>query len=126
MSLAGIGWAAAATASPPTEGAEQPSCVYTLSTPRLVDVSGTTMVTATLTPYPCTGSINPNSLTVCITPEGTPTAGTCGFSAVPSRAQVFVAYKPGTSYVVRGTGCGSVYTTQGSLCSTVGPFTTTL
>ena len=126
ISFACLGWATPATASPPSGGAEEPSCVYTLSAPRLVDVSGATMVTATLTPYPCTGSINPNSLTVCVSPEGTPSAGHCGFSAVPSMAEVFVPYKPGTTYIVRGTGCGSVYTTQGSLCSTVGPFTSTL
>lgn len=126
VALTGLSGATAATASPPPDGADQPSCVYTLSPAQLVDVSGTTMVMATLTPYPCTGSINPNSLTVCVTPEQNPSAGTCGFSAVPSMAEVFVPYKPGTTYLVKGTGCGSVYTTQGSICSTVGPFTVTL
>ncbi|HEV7422281.1 MAG TPA: hypothetical protein VGO30_20915 [Mycobacterium sp.] len=124
--LAGLGYAATATASPPSDGAEQPSCVYTLSQPQLVQVSGATMVTATLTPYPCTGSINPNYLSVCIKPEQNAAAGNCGFSAVPSMAQVFVPYKPGTTYVTTGTGCGSVYTTQGSICSSLGPHSTTL
>jgi hypothetical protein len=126
IALAGLGCATGAAAGPPPDGAEQPSCVYTLSPAQLVDVSGTTMVTATLTPYPCTGSINPNSLTVCVTPEQDPSAGNCGFSAVPSMAQVFAPYKPGTTYIIKGTGCGSVYTTQGSICSTLGPYTTTL
>lgn len=126
LSLAGAGWLPTAAATPPPATADEPSCTYTLSTPQLVQVSGTTMVTATLTPYPCTGSISPNSLTVCVTPQHNPTAGQCGFSAVPTKAQVFVAYKPGTTYVTRGTGCGSVYTTDGTICSTVGPDTTTL
>jgi hypothetical protein len=125
IAVAGIGYSPTAVGEPST-GAEEPSCVYTLSQPQVVQVSGVLMVTATLTPYPCTGSINPNSMTVCITPESTPAAGKCGFSAVPDYAEVFVPYKPGTAYVTKGTGCGSVYTTQGSICSSVGPHTTTL
>ncbi|MCW2593911.1 MAG: hypothetical protein JWQ86_6338 [Mycobacterium sp.] len=123
VSLAGIVSPATAAAAPPSD---QPSCVYTLSRPQVVSVSGSAMVTATLRPYPCTGEINPNSLTVCVNPQGSSSPGNCGFSAVPSVAQVFVPYKPGTTYVTSGTGCGSVYTTQGSICSTLGPVSTTL
>ncbi len=126
VAIAGIGHAATATAEPVADAAEEPSCVYTLSQPQVVAVSGVLMVTATLTPYPCTGSINPNSMTVCITPESNPSASKCGFSAVPDYAEVFVPYKPGTAYTTKGTGCGSVYTTQGSICSSLGPQTTTL
>ena len=123
VSLAGFGLVPIASAAPPPD---EPSCVYTLSRPQVVSVSGAVMVTATLKPYPCTGDINPNSLTVCLNPQGSSSPGNCGFSAVPSVAQVFVPYKPGTTYVTTGTGCGSVYTTQGSICSTLGPVTTTL
>lgn len=123
---AGSGTLAIAAAAPPPGGADQPSCTYTLSTPQLVQVSGTTMVTATLTPFPCTGSIQPNSLTVCLKTAEDSETGQCGFSAVPTMARVFVPYRPGSAYVATGTGCGSVYTTQGSICSTVGPRTTTL
>lgn len=124
--LAGLGLPAISAAAPPSDGAGEPSCVYTLSRPQVVQVSGATMVTATLKPYPCTGDINPNSLTVCVNPEGHSSPGNCAFNAVPSMAQVFVPYKPGTTYVTTGTGCGSVYTTQGSICSSLGPVTTTL
>jgi hypothetical protein len=123
--LAGLVCAPTAVASP-SGGGGGPSCVYTLSTPALVQVSNTTMVTVTLTPYPCTGSINPNYLNVCLKPAADPSAGKCGFSAVPDHAEVFVPYKPGTTYIASGTGCGSVYTTQGSICETVGPRNTTL
>jgi hypothetical protein len=123
VSLTGLGITPTAAAAPPPDA---PACVYTLSRPQVVSVSGAVMVTATLTPYPCTGEINPNSLTVCLNPQGSSSPGTCGFSAVPSMAQVFVPYKPGTTYVTTGTGCGSVYTTQGSICSSLGPVTTTL
>jgi hypothetical protein len=122
--LAGLAFATTATAAP--DGGAEPSCVYTLSKPQVVQVSGTPMVTATLKPYPCTGSINPNYLNVCLKPEQDASAGKCGFSSVPSMAEVFVPYKPGTIYVTSGTGCGSVFTTQGSICSSVGPFSTTL
>lgn len=124
--LAGFTFAAPASANPPGDDGAEPSCNYTLSTPQVVEVSGTSMVRATLTPYPCTGAINPNSLTVCLSPQGSPSAPTCGFSAVPSNAQVLTPYKPGTTYTTTGTGCGSVYTTQGSICTTLGPVETTL
>lgn len=123
VGLTGIGLAPTATAAPPPD---EPSCVYTLSRPQVVSVSGTAMVTATLKPFPCTGEINPNSLTVCLNPQGSSSPGNCGFSEVPSEARVFAPYKPGTTYVTTGTGCGSLFTTQGSICSTLGPVTTTL
>lgn len=124
--LAGLAATTTAAAAPPPDEQDERSCVYTLSTPQLVQVSGSTMVTATLTPYPCTGSINPNYLSVCLQPEQNASAGSCGFSSIPSYAEVFVPYKPGTTYVATATGCGSVYTEEGSICSTVGPKSTTL
>jgi hypothetical protein len=124
--LAGFGFAATATASPPSDDADSPSCVYTMSTPQVVSVSGVAMVTATLKPFPCTGHINPNSLTICIAVQGSSTAPQCAFRAVPEMAAVFVPYKPGTTYVATGTGCGSVFTAQGAICASVGPKSTTL
>ncbi len=126
VALAGLGLATPASASPGSDETAQPSCVYTLSAPQVIQVSGTAMVTATLTPYPCTGSISPNSMTVCLQAEQRPAAGKCGFSAVPDYAEVFVPYEPGMTYVSKGTGCGSVYTTQGTLCASVGPYSTSL
>lgn len=124
--VAGLSLATTAAAAPPADAPGERSCVYTLSTPQLVQVSGSTMVTAKLTPYPCVGSITPNYLNVCLKPEPSTSTGTCGFSSVPSFAEVFVPYKPGTTYVATGTGCGSVYTPEGSICATVGPSSTTL
>lgn len=128
VALAGFGFATPASAEPVSVSDEttEASCVYTLSPASLVQVSGTTMVTATLTPYPCTGSISPNYMSVCVKPGSDASAGRCGFSAVPTYAEVFVPYTPGTTYTVTGTGCGSVYSTQGSLCASEGPVKTTL
>jgi hypothetical protein len=126
IALAGAGHASTATASPPSDDADSPSCVYTMSAPQVVSVSGVAMVTATLKPFPCTGHISPNSLTVCIEAQGSATAPQCAFRAVPEMAEVFVPYKPGTTYITSGTGCGSVFTTQGAICASVGPRSTTL
>jgi hypothetical protein len=124
IALAGAGHASNAAASPPSDDADSPSCVYTMSAPQVVSVSGVAMVTATLKPFPCTGHISPNSLTICIEPQGS--APQCAFRAVPEKAEAFVPYTPGTTYITSGTGCGSVYTTQGSICASVGPYSTTL
>lgn len=121
--FAGLASAVPASATPSPGEA---SCVYTLSRPQVVAVSGVPMVMATLAPFPCTGSINPNYLSVCLNPQGTPSAGNCGFSANPSFAQVFVPYKPGTTYVSTGTGCGTVFTPQPAICSTAVPISATL
>jgi hypothetical protein len=125
LALAGVGHASIATASPPSDGGDSPSCVYTMSAPQVVSVSGVAMVTASLKPFPCTGHISPNSLTICIEAQGSGPPQ-CAFRAVPEKAEVFVPYKPGTTYITNGTGCGSVYTTQGSICATVGPTSTIL
>ncbi|MCT7657150.1 hypothetical protein [Mycobacterium deserti] len=116
-----------ATAQPTTEPAPEPSCVYTLSEPSLVSVSGVLMVTASLAPFPCTGSINPNSMTVCVSPKGDAGNGKCGFASRSIPAQVFLTpYRPGTTYESTGRGCGGVYTLVGAICATVGPKTATL
>src|ERR1700722_647307 len=78
-----LGFAGTASADPSSDSSPEPSCVYTLSAPQLVQVSGVTMVTATLAPYPCTGAINPNSMTVCVKAQGDSTNGKCAFEAKP-------------------------------------------
>lgn len=102
------------------------SCNFTLSKPFLVDVSGRTMVSATFSSLPCTGML-PNRQTACIQMEGSGAAPQCAYSAGYTPAQVYFApYRPGTSYVSTGTGCGALSKTQVSSCSTRGPFTATL
>src|ERR1700686_1062194 len=121
-----LGFAGPASADPSSDASPEPSCTYTLSSPQLVQVSGVTMVTATLAPFPCTGSINPNSMTVCVKAQGDGTNGKCAFGAKPIAAQVsYASYRPGTTYVSEGRGCGSVFTAEGSVCSSVGPKTAT-
>ncbi|GAC1398249.1 MAG: hypothetical protein NVSMB60_09050 [Mycobacterium sp.] len=122
-----LGSCGAAAADPSSDGAAQPSCTYTLSSPELVQVSGVTMVSATLAPFPCTGSINPNSMTVCVKAQGDYTNGQCAFESRPVAAQVYFApYRRGTTYVSTGRGCGSVFTAEGSICASEGPKAATL
>lgn len=100
-------------------------CNFTLSDPQLVTVSGTQMVTATVTPAACTGIVKPISSQVCIS---TPTrAGRCtelsGFDA----AQVYFSpYEPGTSYTAKGRGCSAQTRPPAAVCTTLGPRTVTL
>jgi hypothetical protein len=115
------------SANPPSEGAEEPSCTYTLSSPTVVAVSGVNVVTATLKPYPCMGSTNPTSLTVCVSVQGGDSTTQCKTRNIPDQAQVyFVPYRPGATYIVTGRGCSSLYDIRGSTCTSLGPYTATL
>jgi hypothetical protein len=124
--LMGFGLAGGAGASPPDDSGE-PSCTYSLAPPRVVTVSGNSMVTATLAFPACTGRILPNERTVCITAVGSDSAGECAESRGSATAQVFYApYRPGTTYVARATGCATLTGPGNSICTTVGPQTASL
>jgi hypothetical protein len=106
---------------------DQASCVYTLSKPFVVEVSGAKMVSATLTSLPCTGDILPNSQTVCVQLQGLGSAPQCANKSGYDTAQVyFVPYRPGGTYVSTGTGCGAIGPSLVSACATQGPFSATL
>jgi hypothetical protein len=102
-----------------------PSCVYTLSDPQVVQVGEARMATATIKPFPCFGSITPNSSTVCLKPLVGNYGQKCADGYGPAGAQVYQVYRPGITYVVTGRGCGST-APQGSVCSAVGPISATL
>lgn len=126
IAAVGFGGVGVAQAAPPTDG-DQPSCVYTLSKPFVVEVSGRQMVSATLDALPCTGSILPNSKTVCVQMQGSDGAPQCVNVPAYNIAQVYYApYRPGSTYVSTGTGCGAVRPTFVSVCATQGPFSATL
>ena len=110
----------------PTDGQEPASCVYTLSKPFVVDVSGLKMVSARLSSLPCTGAILPNQQTVCVQVEGSSGAPHCDSRAGYTDAQVYAPYRPGATYVSTGTGCGAVSPSLVSACATQGPLSATL
>lgn len=107
--------------------AEVPAaCNYALSAPTVVEVSGTPMVTATLTPADCTGTANPKSSQVCVATVGA-SPGRCVLTSGYQTAQVYLSpYTPGTTYVAKGSGCAGLATPSSSICTSVGPKSATL
>lgn len=103
------------------------SCVFTLTKPVVVEVSGVKMVTATLTSLPCTGDILPNDQTVCVELKGNGTAPQCKNVGGYQTAQVYYApYVPGATYVSTGTGCGNGGVLLQTSCTTQGPLSAAL
>jgi len=106
--------------------AEEPGCEYRLSAPYVVDVSGTPMVTATLTTGACEAS-NTYLTVACVQVQGSPTAGLCRQNNGPLTAQVYYgALQPGATYVSTGRGCWTSGNPPQPTCAPVGPFTATL
>ncbi|MDT5077688.1 MAG: hypothetical protein QOJ80_2325 [Mycobacterium sp.] len=125
--LSGLGFAGVASADPPPGEGDQPSCTYSLSPPSVVQVSGNPMVTATLAFPSCTGRILPNERTVCVSAQGSDSAGKCAQSRGSVTAQVFYApYRPGTVYTSTGSGCATLTGPGNSVCTSLGPQTASL
>jgi hypothetical protein len=101
------------------------SCSYTMSDPHVVDVSGTTMVAATLTPSGCSGTAKPISSQVCVSTTGT---SRCAELPGYTTAHAYLSpYIPGATYTATGRGCASVPTPYPQpLCSSLGPRSVTL
>ena len=111
---------AIAVAEPP------PTCTYNLSPPQVVDVSGTGMVTATISPGACERS-NVYLSVACLQRQGSPEAPKCQENNGVLPAQVFYApYEPGATYVSTGRGCANTGNPPQPVCTPVGPFTATV
>jgi disulfide bond formation protein DsbB len=117
---------ATAHATPPPGPGPAPSCAFKLTAPSLVNVSGTDMVTATISPGECTGEFQPNSFTVCVEMLGSGTPQ-CDFRPVFDPVTVyFTPYREGATYRSTGQGCGNVFPSAELSCSSLGPYTATL
>ena len=115
------GTVAAAGAQP----APPPTCTYNLSPPQVVAVSGTDMVTATLSPGACDRS-NAYLSVACVQAEGSPGPGQCVQNNGVLTAQVFYApYQPGATYVSTGRGCANTGNPPRPVCTPVGPLAAT-
>jgi hypothetical protein len=100
-------------------------CHYTMSDPHVVDVSGTQMVTAMLTPAACTGNAKPSFSQVCV--SSGESAGTCADVPGYATAHAYLSpYVPGRSYTAKGRGCASQAIPPAAFCSSLGPRTVTL
>lgn len=112
-------------ASPPgDEGTGQ--CSFILTPPKVAQVSGLSVVVATLRPGPCTMHAQPNSSVVCLSVAGQGSPGECASKNGQNPAEVRYPYQPGTTYVVKAQGCVSTFQPPYTLCQDFGPTQTTL
>jgi hypothetical protein len=112
----------------PSEGAG--SCSFVLTPPKVVQVSNSSMVLATVKPGPCDLDGIPNQSTVCVSIQGDDSPGRCADQRGPAPALVYYPYRPGVMYVVTGRGCADIYedathsntAPMHAACQSLGPF----
>ncbi|ULE32370.1 hypothetical protein [Mycobacterium sp. IDR2000157661] len=125
-----IGAAAAALAcasATVVAGAEPAArgCTYSMSPPHVVSVSGTQMVTVTMSPAACDDA-NPFSTVACVQLEGGSGPGKCAQGNGTLPAQVYLSpFQPGATYIATGRGCASTGNPPESVCAPTGPVTAT-
>lgn len=103
-----------------------PTCKYNLSPPQVVAVSGTDMVSATLSAGACDRS-NVYLSVACLQQEGSSGPAKCEQNNGVLTAQVFYApYQPGATYISTGRGCANTGNPPQPVCTPVGPVTATL
>ncbi len=97
-----------------------------MTAPTVVNVSGTDMVTATVTAGACDGAVIFQTV-ACLQMQGSDSPRQCskGRGLVP--AQVFFQpYHPGSTYTSTGRGCASKGNPPQKYCQETGPTTATL
>ena len=120
LTFAGAAEVAGAKPAPP------PPCAYTLTPPQVVQLSGTNMVTATLTPAACDQS-DSYLLVACVQLQGSDGPGQCAQGQGILPAQVYYQpYRPGATYISTGRGCSSKGNPPQPVCVSTGPFTAAL
>jgi hypothetical protein len=119
FALAGTAPVASAEPSPPP-------CEYTLSPPQVVLLSGTNVVTATLSPAGCDQSVTYQTV-ACVQLQGSDGPGQCAQQVGILTAQVFYQpYRPGATYTATGRGCADTGNPPRPVCKPMGPLTATL
>jgi hypothetical protein len=101
-------------------------CTFVLSQPKVVQISGLSLVSATMRPGPCTIHATPNLSVVCLSVVGSGTQGECASKNGQDPAEVRYPYQPGATYVLRGQGCASTFVPPYTLCQDFGPTQITL
>ena len=120
VTVSGVGLSAAANASPGVSG-DGGQCTWIPLPPAIIDVSGTTTVTAGLKRGPCTLTGNPSGMTVCLSIQSETSAGECANTYGVDAPHVNYRYVPGATYVMTGRGCVNIYVAPYTLCQTFGP-----
>ncbi len=105
---------------------EPTACTYHLSGPTVVNVSGTDMVTATVSTGTCDGAVTHRTM-ACVQMEGSSGPGLCAQGKGILPAQVFFQpYRPGATYIATGRGCAAKGNPPQTFCDQNGPLTATL
>ena len=124
VSVLGVAGLPAAISAAETD---PPPCAFTLSPPRVVQVSGRDMVTATVEAAACGVGAEPTSSVACIQMQGSDSAEQCDVGEGILTAQVYYApYRAGATYTATGRGCALTGNPPRSVCQTSGPLTATL
>jgi hypothetical protein len=100
------------------------TCTFELISPKVVPVSGSDMVIASVKAGPCTMAAAPLNITVCLSIEGDDSNGDC--SAGARAAQVYYQYRPGATYIAKGQGCASILKPPYRLCQDIPASSVTL
>ncbi len=102
------------------------TCSYTLARPQVVQLSGTNVVTATLSPTACDRSVAYQAV-ACIQMQGDDGPGQCAQQNGILMAQVFYQpYRPGATYMATGRGCAITGNPPRAVCQSKGPLSATL
>lgn len=101
-------------------------CSFILTPPKVVQISGLSVVLASLHPGPCPMEAEPNSSVICLSVAGTGSPGECASMNGRNPAQVRYPYQPGTTYIVKAEGCASLFQPPYTLCQNFGPSQVTL
>jgi hypothetical protein len=126
MVLAATALALAGTAPVASAEPSPPSCQYTLSPPQVVQLSGTNVVTATLSLAGCDQSVAYQTV-ACVQLQGSDGPGQCAQQVGILTAQVFYQpYRPGATYTATGRGCANTGNPPQPVCKPMGPITATL
>jgi hypothetical protein len=121
-------FAGSAAASPPGGNGQ---CSFVLDGPKVVNMSGVNLVTATVHAGECTLHAHTET-TVCLSVEGDDSAGQCAWGYDPNPAVVYNPYRPGATYVVKGLGCADTLegsdspATPATVCQDISPSRVTL
>lgn len=101
-------------------------CNYVLTPPSVVNVSGTDVVTATVSPAACDGAVVFQSV-ACLQMQGSDGPSQCASNNGILPAQVFFQpYRPGSTYVSTGRGCAVKGNPPQKFCQEKGPISGTL
>ncbi len=124
--LAAAALALAGTTPVATAEPSPPPCQYTLSPPQVVQLSGTNVVTSTLSLAACDQSVAYQTV-ACVQLQGSDGPGQCAQQVGILTAQVFYQpYRPGATYTATGRGCANTGNPPQPVCKPMGPLTATL